>query len=285
VLRERILSSLVLMPLILAISYLGGIPYLIAVLTVGVLAWAEMARLLQRANMVLAPAVGFPIVVGLILETYGYSSGWISDSLLRPLLAGLIVFSLICALYNRGEHPALEWGATFGAAIYLGFLLSHFVMLREFQRPPAQTWWLSIPAGGGRDPGLNWVVTALGLTWITDATAYLVGSSRGRHPLWPRISPKKTWEGLIGGSVGALIAGAILGCWLLHLPLWVGIVLGALVATAAPFGDFAVSLFKRTAHCKDSGQLIPGHGGILDRLDSLLFVIPAVTYFACLVAR
>ena len=99
----------------------------------------------------------------------------------------------------------------------------------------------------------------------------------------PRISPKKTWEGIAGGTVGAIVAGLVLSVWLLGIPWWQGILLGALVAVAAPFGDLAESLFKRQANVKDSSQLIPGHGGVLDRIDSLLFVFPIVTYFAFLV--
>jgi phosphatidate cytidylyltransferase len=106
----------------------------------------------------------------------------------------------------------------------------------------------------------------------------------GRHKLWPRISPKKTWEGLIGGTVGTLLVAPWLASWLVDLSLWQGLLLGILVAAAAPFGDFAVSLFKRLARTKDSSNLIPGHGGVLDRLDSLLFTFPAVTYFALLVS-
>ncbi len=125
---------------------------------------------------------------------------------------------------------------------------------------------------------------ALGLTWTADVMAYFVGRALGKHKLWPRISPKKTWEGLIGGTVGVLVVGPLLGGWLLGLSWWQGLLAGALVAVADPFGDLAVSLFKRVANIKDSSNLIPGHGGVLDRLDSLLFTVPVVTFFAWVVA-
>jgi phosphatidate cytidylyltransferase len=185
---------------------------------------------------------------------------------LRPLLAALIIFSLVWALHNKGEHPATDWSITVASALYLGITLSYLVALRQ------------------RSNGFRWAGSAFAITWTCDTMAYFVGRSLGKHLLWPRISPRKTWEGVAGGVAGALIAGVALGAGLLALTWWQGLLLGALVAVAAPFGDLAESLFKRLANVKDSSQLIPGHGGALDRIDSLLFVFPVVTYFALLVA-
>ena len=185
-----------------------------------------------------------------------------NELILRPLLAALILFSLIWALYNRNEHPTADWGLTVASALYLGVTLSYLVTLRQ------------------RPDGFIWACTAFLVTWSCDTAAYFVGRSLGRHLLWPRISPRKTWEGLIGGTLAALAAGLTFGSWLLALLWWQGLLLGLLVAVAAPFGDLAESLFKRLANVKDSSHLIPGHGGVLDRLDSLLFVFPVVTYFA-----
>jgi phosphatidate cytidylyltransferase len=209
--------------------------------------------------------LGLFFVIGAVGEAYVQATGLLPVDLLRPLLAGLIIFSLIWALYNQGEHPTADWGVTVASALYLGFLLGHFITLRE------------------RSDGFQWTVLAVGLSWIVDSMAYFVGTALGKRKLWPRISPKKTWEGLIGGSLSAIVAAPLLGVWLLGLNPWLGLLLGVLVAAVDPFGDFAVSLFKRMAHSKDSSQLIPGHGGVLDRLDSLLFIVPLVTYFALIV--
>lgn len=243
-----------------------------------------MGRLLQGANFHFGRVLGLLFVLAIILEAYAYSSGLLSDRFLRPLLATLVISTLIWALYNdQSEHPTADWAMTVASALYLGFLLSHFVLLREIGHANQAGRWLSIPRPGLRDTGFGWVLTAMALAWVTDSTAFFVGSALGRHKLWPRISPKKTWEGLAGGSLGAVLAGPVLGSWLLGLPAWQGILLGLLAALADPFGDFAISLFKRVARSKDSSQLIPGHGGILDRLDSLLFIFPLITYFAYLV--
>ena len=265
VLRTRVIVAIVLIPLVVGCLYLGGIPWLLGVLLAGVLAWLEMAGILQREQFTVDRNLGLFFIVGAIVEAYLHSTFPGQYDLVRPLLAALIIFSLIWALYNKGDHPTADWGVTVASALYLGVTISYLVALRQ------------------RSNGFNWAITAFVVTWACDAMAYFVGRSFGRHKLWPRISPKKTWEGIAGGTVGAIVAGLALGVWLLGIPWWQGILLGALVAVAAPFGDLAESLFKRQANVKDSSQLIPGHGGVLDRIDSLLFVFPIVTYFAFLV--
>jgi phosphatidate cytidylyltransferase len=264
-LRARLLSALVLVPVILILAYLGGLPWVAGVLLAGIQAWREMVHLLERDEFTLDRNLGLFFVISAVAEAYLYTSG-LETSLLRPLLAGLIIFSLIWALYYKGDHPTANWGVTVASALYLGFLLGHFVSLRE------------------RPDGFWWTLLAFSLAWVTDSMAYFVGVSLGKHKLWPRLSPKKTWEGLAGGTISVLIAAPLLGMWWLHLTLWQGLLLGVLVAAVDPFGDFAVSLFKRMAHSKDSSQLIPGHGGLLDRMDSLLFIFPVVVYFARIVA-
>lgn len=264
-LRQRFLSALILLPGVILLLYLGGILWAAATLLVGVLGWREMTQILQRDHFSTDRLVGMLFVAGAITEAYVRGQGLITVDLLRPLLAGLLIASLIWALYDKGEHPTADWAMTVASALYLGFLLSHFVTLRL------------------RADGTAWVVMVLALTWLDDTAAYFAGSAWGRHKLWPRISPKKTWEGLIGGTVAALIAGPLLGTWLLGLAWWQGLALAALIAMAAPFGDFSISLFKRMARVKDSSKLIPGHGGMLDRLDSLLFAFPVAVYFAWLI--
>ncbi len=264
-LRTRIIVATVLIPLVVGCLYLGGIPWLVGVLSAGVLAWIEMAGILQREQFTVDRTLGLFFVIGAVIEAYLHSAGLVQPDLLRPLLAALIIFSLIWALYNKGEHPTADWGVTLASALYLGITTSYLVALRQ------------------RADGFDWALTAFAVTWAADAMAYFVGRRFGKHKLWPRISPKKTWEGVAGGTAGAVAAGLCFGVWLLKLPAWLGILLGVLVAVAAPFGDLAESLFKRLANVKDSSQLIPGHGGMLDRLDSLLFVFPVVTYFALVV--
>jgi phosphatidate cytidylyltransferase len=264
--RTRILTVIVLLPIVLFFAYLGGLPWLLGILLVGVVAWREMSALLQRTHFTVDHALGYFFIIGAIAEAYLRSTGLISLDLLRPLLAALIMFSLIWALFLRSEHPTVDWGMTVASALYLGFMLSHFVTLRQ------------------RPNGLQWLILAFAVTWAIDAAAFFSGRLFGRHTWWPRLSPKKTWEGLIGGSIAGIVTAMAAGYYLVGLGLLPGLMLGILAAVFAPAGDLAVSLFKRTAGAKDTGQIIPGHGGMLDRLDSLLFVVPLVTYFAVVVA-
>ncbi len=265
-LRTRVLSVLVLLPFVILLTYLGGIPWALGVASVGVIAWGEMTRLLQRSDFAVDRLLGLVFIVVAIVEAYLRGAGIIQVDLLRPLLALLVISSLVSALYDKSEHPTSNWAINIASALYLGFMLSHFVTLRE------------------RANGFHWAVFAFTITWIGDTFAYFVGSSLGKHKLWPRISPRKTWEGLAGEIVSCLIAGPLLGAWLVGITIWQGLLVGLLIAVLGTFGDLAVSLLKRMAHAKDSSQLIPGHGGMLDRLDSLMFTFPVVTYFALVVA-
>ena len=265
-LRARVLSALIMIPVVIALIYIGGIPWAIGIAVAGAIAWGEMSRLLQRSDFAVDRIVGLSFVLLAIAEAYARGAGLIQVDLLRPLLALLIIASLINALYDRSEHPTHNWAINVASALYLGFMLGHFVSLRQ------------------RPDGLQWVFFALAMTWIGDTAAYFIGSAFGKRKLWPRISPKKTWEGLAGEIAACMVAGPLLGGWLVGIAAWQGLLIGLLIAILGTFGDFAVSLIKRMARAKDSSGLIPGHGGLLDRLDSLMFTFPLVAYFALIVA-
>ena len=135
------------------------------------------------------------------------------------------------------------------------------------------------------DDGLAWLSYAILITFASDTAAYAVGSLIGRHRLAPSISPGKTWEGAVGGIIGAAVASAVFA-WFIELDalqLFAAIPLGAGLSLLGQLGDLAESWLKRKAGVKDSGNLLPGHGGILDRLDSLLPILPAVLVYITLV--
>jgi len=266
VLRTRILTALIGGPIVVLVLYLGGIPWLAGIAGVSLLAWFETDRLVRRPHLAPERLIGLGFILIVLVEAYLSASGLLSADALLPTLTLLLIVSLSLALFDLGERPIVGWSLTFGTALYLGILLSHFILLRE------------------RPNGFWWVFVAGGLTWVYDASAYFVGSTFGKHKLWPRISPKKSWEGLISASVLTPTVGALVGPWLLGIVWWQGLALGLLIAVADPFGDFVVSLFKRQAQIKDAGSLLPGHGGFLDRLDSLMFTLPLAYYFALLVA-
>ena len=138
--------------------------------------------------------------------------------------------------------------------------------------------WVKSQPGGG--PLALFTMAAV---WASDSTAYFVGKAMGRHLAFPRISPKKTWEGVAGSVAGALLVGV--GSHILYFHDWTVIVLALAVNVAAQLGDLAESALKRSAGVKDSSQLVPGHGGVLDRIDALLFAAPLLWYYWLLTGR
>ena len=190
-------------------------------------------------------------------------------NLLTPLLlASAVVLSLIGLLVRRQKEGAFtSWAWTIAGILYVGWLLSYLVALR------------------GLDVGRNWVFFVLFVTWVSDTTAFFIGRRFGRHKLAPSISPGKTWEGAIGGICGAILMSILFFTptpFQLPLIYWQAILLGVLVSAFGQVGDFVESLLKRNMGVKDSGKLMPGHGGILDRMDSIVFAGIVLYYYALL---
>ncbi len=218
---------------------------------------------------------------GMILGVMLVGGGWlcmISDASL-PLVMVMAVVPLtfavfIVELYRRTEQPLLNVAATVGGLLYTAVPLLLFVVIafrmeeggREYQR---------------------WAVLAYFLiVWMNDTGAYLVGVAFGRHRLMERISPKKSWEGFFGGIAAAVATALLSGHWMGHAgtALWAWGGLGLVVAVSGVWGDLVESMFKRSVGVKDSGSIMPGHGGFLDRFDALLLSLPfaAVYYFILL---
>ena len=185
-----------------------------------------------------------------------------------------------------------------GGPVYVGFLLGHVMALAQvgdnfFLAYPLEFDILQFP-DNTYGLGRNWLLFALLCTFATDTGAYLVGRTMGRHPMAPNISPNKTWEGAVGGFLGAVLAAALLERALnlgLGLPGWDSawnwqpLLIGATVGMVSQAGDLLESWLKRRSQVKDAGSLMPGHGGILDRLDSLLVTVPVVYYLLLAVLR
>jgi phosphatidate cytidylyltransferase len=195
-----------------------------------------------------------------------------SADLLPMVVTGATAVSLVCLLFRPSREKAFnQWAWTIAGALYIGWMLSYWLNLR------------------GLEDGRNWVYLAMLTTFANDTSAYFIGRARGTHKLAPAISPAKTQEGAIGGLVGA-IAGAVVIATVLKLisaksgapfafRYWQIIVLGFLVGLFAQVGDLVESLLKRQMGAKESGSLLPGHGGVLDRFDSLIFVGAMVYYY------
>jgi phosphatidate cytidylyltransferase len=196
-------------------------------------------------------------------------------------LFGLVLILTVIAtlgfelVHKQREGSLLAWALTFSGAIYIGWTFAHFILLRTLSAAltPAPLSVLKL------DPGAAWIVFALLVNFAGDTLAYFTGRTWGQHRMAPSISPAKTWEGAAGGLLAASGAGGLL-VYLLGLPIstWQGLLIGGLGSIAGQTGDLSESLIKRQVGVKDSGHLIPGHGGLLDRADSLLFTVPTIYY-------
>jgi phosphatidate cytidylyltransferase len=182
-----------------------------------------------------------------------------------PLIS-IAALSVVMAIWRRDEPLQMLRAAmhTVFPVVFVGLALGYLIKLRK------------IPGEDGSDLILLVLICVI----FADTAAYYVGSSIGRHRLAPRLSPKKSWEGAVGGMVGSMIGALLAHIWFYQrLPLSHAIVLGLILGAAAIAGDLAESLVKRAAGVKDSSNLIPGHGGLLDRTDSLLFAGPILFYY------
>ena len=214
----------------------------------------EMSHLLlpspRQHLRALAPALG-ALVVALTALPEG-DRVW-----LGALTTSLLAAGLIAQLGTVERHRFADWALAAAAGGYVGALLGLAVVLRA------------------SPDGFAWTLLALVVTWAYDSLAFLTGRSIGRHGFMTHISPRKTWEGVAGGTAASI---AVTAAFLPFLPIegWQVVPLGLAWAAAAQTGDLVASMIKRDAGAKDSGRVIPGHGGMLDRVDGLLFVVPAV---------
>ncbi|MFC1934025.1 phosphatidate cytidylyltransferase [Chloroflexota bacterium] len=270
--KKRVLTALCGIPLlIITVWFDRPLPWFTVLLAIwGLLAILEFYRLVAASNV---PPLTYFGLIWTLFFILSRNSDFLSIlephfdlNLLTPLLlTSAVLLSLLGSLLRaKKEEAFIGWAWTVAGILYVGWLLSYLVALRDLE------------------DGRNWVFFALFTTFASDSTAFFTGRALGRHHLAPQISPGKTWEGAIGGILGAIIISLffILPTPLnLHLGWGQVILLGLLVSISGQLGDLVGSLFKRNMGVKESGRLIPGHGGILDRMDSIVFAGVVVYYY------
>jgi phosphatidate cytidylyltransferase len=262
VLTQRVLAGIIGVPLIFVLILVGGDWYVAAAAA----ALAVAALEFQHPHFSSRSDLGWFAPMSVLAATFAAAiagGAHVGYNWVLWFMAGAIVVSLAAVLVRFDAETALaDWSWTIGAVAYVGFLGSFIVLVRDLP--------------DGRD----WVYMTVFGTFAIDTAAYFTGRAFGQHKLAPRISPGKTVEGFFGGYVAGFAAVVLLNYFLgLRITGWQIVVLALLLPLFAAAGDLAESALKRAMQIKDASELIPGHGGVLDRLDSLLFAFTLVYLF------
>jgi phosphatidate cytidylyltransferase len=284
-LHKRLAVAGVGIPTVLGLVYLGG--WFIAVPLSGFAAWSthELYRLAAQKGVAPLGIVGYPTSAALVLlaawqpEFVGYAPYALG------VLGAATLTTIVAELFVRGPEPSplVDVAVTLFGSVYVGLALAFMPLLNAL--PQTRSW---APGGNAALSGLVIVALPLAATWIGDASAFFAGTAWGKKKLAPAISPNKSWVGfwadVVGASVAALLWMIVAGRYLPGLELsWLVVaVVGAVMGVGAVAGDLVESLLKREAGVKDSGTFFPGHGGVLDRIDSLILTIP-IAYLALVI--
>ena len=264
----RVASAAVLFPIAVWLTVLGGWPFAFLAAVGAAISAGELVLMFGTIGVGEAFGIG---VAGAIPLMAAFGNG----GALLPGWSGLALAAatvIVLAVFLFRQSPLEQIPRSIAVVtlswLYCGLLVASLVGLRlRF--------------------GVGWVILSFVVTWLNDTFAYFAGHAFGKHKLFERISPKKTWEGFAGGAVGSVV-GALVSRWLLlgnELTPSSAVVVGLGAAVLGPLGDLAESMVKRAAGVKDSSRIIPGHGGLLDRIDALLFVAPWVYVCAVYVSR
>ncbi|HWJ03777.1 MAG TPA: phosphatidate cytidylyltransferase [Verrucomicrobiae bacterium] len=256
-LLTRVISAAILGPLLLYVLFLGGNYLLVVTLLLTLVALHELFNMSRGLGFKAWQNVGYLAALFVVLAAYFEQGKYL------PLM--LVVWLLICLSYiviNFPQQGIGNLGFNFLAVLYVSLLFAHMPLLRNLAQ------------------GTYLIFLTFVTTWATDTGAYFAGRAMGRNKLAPKVSPNKTVEGAIGGLVAAALVAAAIGYLVPNNAFTTTklVLLGIAVAITGQMGDLAESAIKRFAGVKDSGKLIPGHGGVLDRFDSVLFTIPTVYY-------
>jgi phosphatidate cytidylyltransferase len=276
----RWLTAAIAIPIVLLFVWFGGWVAFAGTVLVVVICMLELQHMLVNAGYHPSTWISSALSILFLVAAMFPAQRLL---LLESGLAASILISFPWLFLRKNLDGALaDWALTLAIAVYLGWSMSCFLLLRGYEISTIRF----VPSFAMYLPrSVWWLLTVFLGVWGFDSAAFFSGRYLGRHKLAPHISPGKTWEGVFGGLVVSIIAALLCSVIPLGVPWYLAAVLGVLVGVFAVLGDLAESLIKRQTHVKDSGQFMPGHGGLLDRIDSLLFAVIVVYIFAQLLGK
>lgn len=264
--KTRVYVATIFLLICLVSLIYGGFPLAIFLSVLIYFGQVELVNMLKAKGMdpplALILFVDAILIICATLKQYNY---------VVPVLAISTIIIFLVILFRGAKASINDIGASFLAILYGGFLPIHIIFLRDIKGPDILLF------GRHFDLGIGYIVLMFVVISLCDIAAFYVGTKLGKTPLWPEISPKKTIEGSVGGTVASILGAVLIGHFI-DLSLVHSIISGLLLSLAAQFGDLAESMIKRDAGFKDSGNLLPGHGGMLDRADSYVFT-GAIAYY------
>lgn len=265
-LAERTFSGFIFICIIIASILWSPYSFAAVFFVITFLGLYEFYKITYKPGLVdVNPFIGAAGGLILFVCNFLHASGQTSPQIFS-IYAVYIIFVFISELFLKKANPVSNWANFFLGQVYVALpfsLLNYIIFIQGFQ---------------------PWLLLALFITlWVNDSGAYATGMLFGKHKMFERVSPKKTWEGFVGGAVFALISGYVLSRFIPDISLWQWLIFSELVVIFGTLGDLCESLLKRTENVKDAGKIIPGHGGILDRFDSMLLAAPVVLIYLNLV--
>ena len=264
--KTRVYVATIFLSICLVSLIYGGFPLAVFLSVLIYFGQAELVNMMRAKGM--NPPLGLILFIDAVLvicatlKQYNY---------IVPVLAISTIVIFLVILFRGAKATINDIGASFMAILYGGFLPMHIIFLRDIKGADILLY------GKHIDLGIGYIVLMFVVISVCDIAAFYVGTKLGKTPLWPEVSPKKTVEGAVGGTVASIIGAVIVGHFI-DLSIIHSVISGFVLSMAAQFGDLAESMIKRDAGFKDSGNLLPGHGGMLDRADSYVFT-GAVAYY------
>ena len=270
---KRIITGILLASTAIGLIIWGVVPLAVFILILALIGINEFIDLAIRHKIRPSRTMGVFGVIVLI----GFSC-WGKEEYITPLVLGITLITMLFYLFRKGLHVSsfMDVSVDIMGIIYLGWFFCYMIFMRKLNIPETQGFFRF--CGIKIDQGAGFVLLLVFSTALTDTGAFFVGKFLGKHKLCPNISPGKTIEGSVGGALGAM-AGAFFVGIQLPLPVTDIVTIGFLCGMFAQLGDIWESILKRDVHVKDSGHILAGHGGVLDRVDSYLFTIPIIYYY------